>query len=157
VGALAVSDVAGVPAAVQDATPLATPTALEPSTTTLFVQTFEQGSLQPTEGDATTFVLTLQGDSGHTVAFSDRPERVVSAVPTQAFLDGLGFSPRNPPNAALVFEPSPGKTDFLVLKLLEPTYDVADRLLTYDVKPLDDFTTQMGLTFEQTPRLPNPQ
>jgi len=126
------------------------------SSSTLFVQTFDGGSLQPTDGDATTFVLTLQGDSGHTVAFSDRPERVVSAVSTQVFLDALGFSPRNPPNAALVIEPTPGQTDIVVLELFDPVLDAAQRTLTYTIRPLADYNTQMGLTFEQTPRVPNP-
>jgi hypothetical protein len=60
----------------------------------LFVQTFASGSLLPKEGEEGTFILTLNGGYGRTIGFSDRPERIVGSVPTQQFLDGLGFTPR---------------------------------------------------------------
>jgi hypothetical protein len=102
------------------------------------------------------FVLTLQGEHGRTIAFTDRPQRLVHSMPTQKFLDGLGFTPANPPNAALVMEPSPGETDIVVLELLNPQYDAAAQSLTYDVVILDTFVTERGLTFQETPRQPDP-
>jgi hypothetical protein len=143
---------AGTEAAAQEATPVAA----GEQTETLFVQTFEHGALQPKEGEAGTFVLTLQGDYGRAIAFSDRPERLVASVPTEQFLEGLGFSPTNPPNAALVFEPSPGETDIIVLELLNPQYDAANQMLTYDVRILDAFDTEGGLSFQEEPRQPDP-
>ena len=41
------------------------------------------------------------GVAPQTIAFSDRPERIVVQAPMQQFLDGLGFSVENPPNAAI--------------------------------------------------------
>ena len=37
-----------------------------------------------------------------TIYFSDRPERIFGDLPTQEFLDTLGFTPDFPPNAALI-------------------------------------------------------
>jgi hypothetical protein len=135
----------------------ATPTVEGEKTEMLFVQTFESGSLQPKEGEEGTFILTLNGGSGRTIGFSDRPERIVGSVPMQVFLDGLGFSPADPPNAALVIEPSPGETDIIVLELLNPQYDEANQSLTYDVLVLDTFDSPGGLTFQEEPRQPNPE
>ena len=45
--------------------------------------------------------ISEEGVSPQTIAFSDRPERVVGQEPMQKSLDGLGFSPENPPNAAI--------------------------------------------------------
>jgi hypothetical protein len=121
----------------------------------LFVQTFASGSLLPKEGEEGTFILTLNGGYGRTIGFSDRPERIVGSVPTQQFLDGLGFTPQNPPNAALVFEPSPDETDVVVLELLNAQYDEANQTLTYDVRILDAFESETGLSFQEEPRQPN--
>jgi hypothetical protein len=143
-------------ATAQDATPAASPLAEggeKPEM--LFVQTFERGSLAPKDGEEGIFVLTLHGANGRTIGFSDRPERIVGSVPTQTFLDGLGFSPVDPPNAALVFEPSPGETDIVVLELLDPQYDEDAGTLTYEVRILDTFAGT-GLTFQEEPRAPNP-
>jgi hypothetical protein len=122
----------------------------------LFVQSFESGSLAPKPGDDGVFVLTLQGEHGRTIGFSDRPERIVGSVPTQAFLDGLGFSPFEPPNAALVLEPSAGETDVIVLELLNPQYDAASQTLIYDVRILDAFAGGQVMTFQEEPRQPDP-
>ena len=100
----------------QDATPGATPAVdpnnPHPSADTagahpefLFVQPFDSGAWSPTSGADATYTLTLTGAAAQTVYFSDRPERIVGLAPTQRFLDGLGFTPNNPPNAALVATP----------------------------------------------------
>lgn len=143
----------------EDATPVASPDVAvdgERATTELFVQIFESGSLAPKPGEEGVFVLTLQGEHGRTIAFTDRPQRLVHSIPTRGFLDGLGFTPTNPPNAALVLEPSPGETDVIVLELLNPQYDSATQSLTYDVTILDTFETESGLVFQETPREPGP-
>lgn len=142
-------------ASAQNATPVASPVTEGEKTTFLFLQTFESGSLMPKPGEEGTYVLSLQGDRGRTIRFSDRPERIVTSGPTQAFLDGLGFSPVDPPNAALVFEPSAGETDVIVLELLNPQYDAATQTLTYDVRILDTFDGS-GLSFQEDPRQPDP-
>jgi hypothetical protein len=51
---------------------------------------------------------------------ADRRERIYGAAPTPTFLQGLGFMPDNPPNAALVMDASPDDTDVVVLELTAP-------------------------------------
>ncbi len=141
-----------VPATAQEATP-----ATEGATTSyLFVQSFDSGSLTPIDGEDGRFVLELRGEHGRTIGFSDRPERVVGSTPTELFLAGLGFEAENAPNAALVFEPAPGETDIIVLELLDPRYDKGNQTLIYDVTILDSFEAQAGLTFQEAPRQPDP-
>jgi hypothetical protein len=139
----------------QDATPAASPVAEGEKSVFLFVQSFAGGSLMPKPGEPESYVLSLQGEHGRTVGFSDRPERIVTSGPTQVFLDGLGFSPVDPPNAALLFESSAGESDIIVLELLDPQYDPATQSLTYDVHILDTFDGS-GLGFQEEPRQPDP-
>ncbi len=137
-------------AAAQDATPVATPTVdptdPHPSADTagthpeyLFVQPFDGGAWAPKAGDEGTYTLTLTGAAAQTAYFSDRPERIVGLAPTQAFLDGLGFTPENPPNAALVAHTADGAQDILVIELLTPVYDGDAGTLTYDARVLADY------------------
>jgi hypothetical protein len=151
IGGLAIVS-AAAPAAAQDATP--DTEGVTPSY--LFVQSFDSGSLTPIEGENGRFVLELHGEHGRTIGFADRPERLVGSTPTEVFLAGLGFEAENAPNAALVFEPSPGETDIIVLELLNPRYDKGNQTLIYDVALLDSFSAQSGLTFQEAPRPPDP-
>lgn len=121
----------------------------------LFVQTFEGGSVAPKEGEDGVYVLRLHGGHRRTIAFSDRPDRIVRSVPTRNFLDGLGFRPENPPNAALVIQPAPGDTDVIVVELFNPQYDEENMILVYDVKVLDTFETKQGWNFHEEPRVPH--
>ena len=73
----------------------------EKNDTFMFVQTAQSGSLVPVEGEDNLYTLTLMGVSPQTIAFSDRPERIVVQAPMQKFLDGMCFRPENPPNAAI--------------------------------------------------------
>jgi hypothetical protein len=138
-------------AAAQDASPAASPVARETSdakgTEFLFVQTFGAGSLGPKEDDPGTLVLTADHLAGQTLYFSDRPERIVGMVSTEAFLGasgtgGLGFTPSDPPNAALVFASADGSaSEIVVVELIDPTYDAATGTVTYEVNVLDDVTS----------------
>ena len=92
----------------------------------------------PVPGGGAPFLLTLEGHTGLTVYFSDRPARVVGASPTAKFLPGLGFSPENPPNAALVAEFKSGH-GLVVLKLIEPVYDASSGTVTYGAEPLQGY------------------
>jgi hypothetical protein len=83
-------------------------------------------------------LLTLEGHTGQTISFSDRPDRIVGAVPTEQFLDTLGFSPTNPPTAALVAEFESGQ-GIVVLELIQPTYDPATGALTYGAEVLEGY------------------
>ncbi|HEV2067894.1 MAG TPA: hypothetical protein VGR08_13780 [Thermomicrobiales bacterium] len=118
----------------------------------LFVQTSTSGSFTanpaagtpaidgtPSPGGGAEYLLTLQGHGGGTVYFSDRPERIFSEASTQAFLDGLGFSPANPPNAALVTQTEAGTDAVEVVELLNPTYDESTGMLTYGARILSEY------------------
>ncbi|MBA2470121.1 MAG: hypothetical protein H0V37_12010, partial [Chloroflexia bacterium] len=113
----------GSRAAAQVGTPVATPVESPEANRTyfLFVQTFSSGTLQPHANDAEMYTLTLTGAAAQTVYFSDRPERIIGTVPTPQFLEGLGFTPTNPPNAALVAQTDAGE-DIVVVELLNPLY-----------------------------------
>ncbi len=143
-------------AAAQDAP--ATPDPLSDDATFLFVQSAAAGTFAanpgagtvsadgtPTPGGGADYLLTLKGHTGNTVYFSDRPERIFGESPTQTFLDGLGFTPDNPPNAALVTNDADGNEDILVVELLNPVYDAEAGSVTYGVNILSDY--EGGLNF----------
>jgi hypothetical protein len=109
----------------------------------LFVQTFGVGSIGPKAGDEEIMTLTADHLAGQALYFSDRPERIVGMVSTVRFLGAggqqkdLGFTPANPPNAALVFggtDDQPG--DVAVVELIDPTYDQSSGQVTYGVRVL---------------------
>lgn len=123
------------------ATPVAplAPTDAPERTFFLFVQTFSAGTMTVHPGNPAMYRLTLAGHVAETVYFSDRPERIVGSVPTTGFLENLGFSPDNPPNAALV-----AGEHVVVLELLNPVYSETfgpdgSVTLTYDVVVLEDY------------------
>ena len=129
---------AGRRAAAQEAAPVASPAAGEGAGSDLFVQTFLAGTLAPKPGEAGVYVLTLEGATGQTVWFSDRPARRVGLVPTAALLGQLGFTPADPPNAALVAQAAGGE-EVVVVELLDPRFDAAAGTLAYDVRLLADY------------------
>ncbi len=136
-------------AAAQDATPGTGTPAAVPSPGQhpefLFVQIAEGGTWAPKAGEDGVYTLTLTGAAAQTIYFSDRPERVVGSAPMEAFLGALGFTPENPPNAALVAQTDTGE-DVLVIELLAPAYDEATSTLTYDARILENYQEQ-GLQF----------
>jgi hypothetical protein len=117
----------------------------------LFVQSFESGSIAPKDGADGTYTVTLQHGLGQTLYFSNRPERIVGVASTSQFLDGLGFSPDNPPNAALVFGSDDGGTDIAVVELTNPTYNEASSTATYDVSVLKNFESDVDMQFQESP------
>jgi hypothetical protein len=131
----------------QDATPAPVSEDPHPSadittakTEFLFVQPFDAGTWTPKAGEDGTYTLTLTGAAANTVYFSDRPERIFGVTPNQQFLDGLGFTPANPPNAAVVAQREGGDDqEVLVIELLNPQYDADTQTLTYDAKVLADY------------------
>lgn len=138
-------------ASAQESTPAATPViGEERAREFLFVQSFASGSLTPKAGEEGVYVLELEQGGGQTIYFSDRPERIVGMVPMQQFLDGLGFTPESPPNAALVAETEQGGEEIIVVELLDPRYDAESGTLTYDVRILAD-VSQVDMMFEQAP------
>jgi hypothetical protein len=138
----------------QDATPVAGDTlpdtvhlgAAAPPSEFLFVQSFASGSIVPVDGQSDLFTLRLDGTNPQTVFFSDRPERVFGLATTSAFLEGLGFSPDDPPNAALVVTTEDGDEDVVIIELLDPVWDEASGALTYTVQMLSDYE-ESGLAY----------
>jgi hypothetical protein len=106
----------------------------------LFLQPFGGGTWTPDSSADGLFTLSLSSVPGNTVYFSDRPERDFGFAPMQPFLDSLGFTPANPPNAALVATvPETGEQELLVVELLAPTYDAEAGTLTYQASVLADY------------------
>jgi hypothetical protein len=109
----------------------------------MFVQTAQNGTWGPKAGEDGVYTLTLTGLSAQTVYFSDRPSRVVGQMQTAQFLSGLGFTPVNPPNAALVTTSSNGDADVLVIELFNPVFtenvDPSGSTLVYDARVLENF------------------
>jgi hypothetical protein len=112
-------------------------TAEEKPVSFMFVQNAQSGTLVPVAGGDNLYTLTLMGTSPQTIAFSDRPERVVAQVPTQKFLDGMCFSPNNGPNAALEILEANEEEDVAVVELFDPVYDAASQALKYNVTILE--------------------
>lgn len=148
----------GASLAAQPATPAASPAAApvavvskqETDPRFMFVQSFQHGALVPKVNNQNAFTLTLSDGLGHTVAFSDRPERTVGAAPTKRFLEEFPFGEKNPPNAALVMEVSPDEEEVVVVELTNPTYDETSRTATYDATVLPD-DQHLGMTFAESP------
>ena len=152
-GAAGLAAVAGLrairPATAQEATPAPFPDDPHPSAGTdptstefLFTQSFQSGTWAPKAGEEDVYTLTLSDVPSQIVYFSDRPQRIFGTVATQPFLDGLGFTPANPPNAALIAQLEPGSADeeVLVIELLNPVYDPDTATMTYDAKILADYS-----------------
>lgn len=112
-------------------------TADEKPVTFMFVQNAQSGTLIPVEGVDNLYTLTLMGVSPQTLAFSDRPERVVVQAPMQKFLDGMCFGPENPPNAAIEILDADEEEDLAVVELFDPVYDAASQTLQYNVSILE--------------------
>ena len=131
--------------AAQDATPEP-----EDGPAFLFVQLADSGSWRPKPDVEDIYELTLHGVGSQSLYFSDRPDRIVGTVPTDRFLESLGFTPVNPPNAAAVVRTPEGERDVLVIELFNPVYTRefdADggASLRYDARVLDAYNED-GLT-----------
>lgn len=123
----------------QEATPISPAQPSDMGTTEfLFVQVATGGTWEPKPGDQDVYLLTLEGASAQTIYFSDRPAHIVGTVPTSAVLSSLGFTPADPPNAAVV-----ARTDHdenvLVVELFNPAHDEAAGTLTYEARILSDY------------------
>ena len=155
-GGLGIASAAvGTRAFAQEAAPTVDPNDPHPSaddttveTEFLFVQPFESGTWTPKDGEDGMYTLTLSGADANTVYFSDRPERIVGLAPNQQFLDGLGFPPDNPPNAAVVAARGNGSGvdgsdhEVLVIELYNPVYDPGTGTLAYEARVLADYGEQ---------------
>lgn len=147
-------------AAAQNATPAqgGNPPALPPPADQsaphmLYIQSFQEGAIAPKAGAAGTWTVTLKNGPGQTIYFSDHPDRFAGAVDTPAFHEGLGFSPDDPPNAALLFKNADGNEDITTVELFNPGFDAATHTTTYDVKWLKEYQ-QLDFTLQEAPEPP---
>lgn len=107
----------------------------------LFVQTADAGTFSPINGKPGRYELVLEGAGSQTLYFSDRPARISGTAPTEKFLQGLGFSESNPPNAAIEVVKPDNSTELIVVELRSPHYDAQAGRLTYEVAILKDAGT----------------
>ena len=138
----ALSLAGGKLARAQDATPVASDDTVYPMF--LYVQLAEGGAWTQSEDDPEIYELALYGIASQTAYFSDRPERIVGTMETVNFLEMLGFTPVNPPNAAAVVRTPEGERDVLVIELFDPVYsrtfgEDAETSLTYRARVLDAY------------------
>ncbi len=106
--------------------------------TFMFVQTAASGTLVPVDGVENLYTLTFVGVAPQTIAFSDRPERIIVQAPMQEFLDGFCWLPENPPNAALEILEADEEEDLAVVELFDPVYDNVSQTLQYNVSILEE-------------------
>jgi hypothetical protein len=100
----------------------------------------EGGSFRPT-GEPDIYDLELRHASGTTLAFADRPDRIVRLLPTEEALEAIGFT-SDPPNAALVTGPADGEVA-VVVELLDGRYDAASGSLRYQVRTLGEIDREL--------------
>lgn len=127
----------------------------DPEPSFLLVQHAASGTIEK-ENDASTsaiYKLTLNGVSTNVLYFSDRPERIVSQMTTQLYVDdwneGQDSFVADPPNAALVMNEAGGE-NIIVVELLNPVYDSETQTLVYDVVSLNPPDGQGVLSFVST-------
>lgn len=130
--------------AAQEATPTAAPGTTATNPTFLFVQMADSGSWAPKPDEDGVYLLTLRGTGEQTLYFSDRPDRIVGTTPTDQFLETLGFTPVNPPNAAVVVTTPEGERDVLVIELMNPVYmqsfgEDSEEVLIYEAVVLSGY------------------
>jgi hypothetical protein len=132
------------PALAQEATP---EPSVDPDSTPgfIYVQLAESGTWTPKPDEEGVFQLALYGTGEQTLYFATGSDRIAGVMPTDQFLDELGFTPANPPNAAVEVWTADGERDVLVVQLIDPVYsrtfgDDAEETLTYDAKVLSAYT-----------------
>jgi len=138
-------------AAAQDATP--SPDGVE----LLFIQTFASSSLAPHPTAPDLLILTLEMGTGHTLYFSDRPNRVAGTIPTERFIQVFSQETAgDSANAALVAQRDPDTEVTHVFELLALKYDAQSGVATYSVRFLSD-PGQMKIEFAETPQQSLPE
>lgn len=114
----------------------------------LAVQNAQHGHISKV--NSSSFTLTLDNVSDSMILFSERPERIVTAVNTSDFIGnwtvGRNSFVVDAPNALVVLDNKHGKQDMGVIELFNPVYDTEKKTLKYTIT-LDD-TTSMNLPSE---------
>ncbi|HYH11150.1 MAG TPA: hypothetical protein VD789_02255 [Thermomicrobiales bacterium] len=148
---LGTAGLAAPSAAQGSATPVSSDSTSDNTPTMLYVQSFQSGSIAPKQGEDGRYTVTLDHGLGQTIYFSDRPDRIVGAAPTDQFLNWLGFPADNPPNAAILTDNGNGENTLAVVELFDPTYDPDTATATYELAVLDHWEESSDLGFAETP------
>ncbi len=147
VGAASVAQLRG--SAAHDATPETGSSA--DGVQLLFVQSFGASRLEPDPIESEQWILTLSDGTGHTLYFSDRPDRVAGNIPTDRFVTQFSKETADDPaNAALVAQTDTGTEVTHALELRSLSYDAESGTATYTVRFLPD-PTELQIAFEEPP------
>lgn len=102
----------------------------------LFVQAAGSGNLTPSDQG---YTLSFGHDSGQTIFFSDRPERLTGLLPTSELVAQWPFQDESPPNAALAISNGEDVSAQVFIGVLSnPTWDPATGTLSYGFWVLAD-------------------
>lgn len=104
----------------------------------MFVQNARSGSLTELKDEKGAFILKLEGVSAETIAFSDKPDRIVEPVSTEKFTKSSLFKSKDAPNAAIEILGAEENADVMVVTLNNPVYDAKTSTMQYLVRPLKD-------------------
>lgn len=102
----------------------------------LFVQPAGSGTLTPSDQG---YTLSFRHDTGQTIYFSDRPERLTGLLPTAELVSQWPFEDESPPNAALAISNAEDATATVFVGVLSnPVWDAATATLSYGFWMLSD-------------------
>ncbi|HET9662328.1 MAG TPA: hypothetical protein VFP05_18520 [Thermomicrobiales bacterium] len=102
----------------------------------LFVQAAGSGTLTPSDQGST---LSFRHDTGQTIYFSDRPERLTGLLPTAELVAQWPFEDESPPNAALaISNTEDSSAQVFVGVLSNPVWDAGSATLSYGFWMLSD-------------------
>ena len=112
--------------------------------TTIYVQLADGGTWTAKEGEPGVYLLSLFDPGEQTLSFTMAPDRFVTTIATEDLLETLGFTPENPPNAAVEVTLPNGERDVLVVQLMDPVYTLASgeddgSRLTYEARVLNAY------------------
>jgi hypothetical protein len=130
---LIVAALSGAGTAAQGSTPPATEEPLW-----LFVEAFDSATLTPDPVTPGEYTLTLSGVDAAVLAFTDRPARQVSLVPTADYAAAVADAAEDPLNATLVAPLTGVEPALVVVDLRDATHDAAARTVTYQVAVLSE-------------------
>jgi hypothetical protein len=102
----------------------------------LFVQAAANGTLAQSDQG---YTLTFRHDTGQTIYFSDRPERLTGLVPTSELIAEWPFEDETPPNAALAISNAEDDSVTVLIGVLStPEWSPGSATLSYGFWMLTD-------------------
>jgi len=122
----------------QPATPVSTPA--DEGIDLLFVQSYAASTLSPTSDDGV-LAMVLEGGTGETIYFADRPGRQVGTIASGTFIDIFRRETADDPaNAVLVAGNGASEETTYIVEFVDMLYDESTATATYTVRLLADPT-----------------